>query len=128
MDSDLKSIIKGIIDNFNSSGVVWKVENNKHYGEHHLKRRKNRNELTTEWELKDYNNHILNIINGINNDVHLYYLETFTQKDFTFDDGSWIVIIGENGVMETCMIGKPSNYFKKNPGYTYLGKVKDVLK
>lgn len=37
-------------------------------------------------------------------------------------------MFGEDGLMETCMMGNPNNYFKSNPGYTYLGKVKDVLK
>jgi len=36
-------------------------------------------------------------------------------------------MIGENGVMGTCMLGKPINYFNRNPGYVFLGTVKDVL-
>jgi len=34
---------------------------------------------------------------------------------------------GEDGIMDTCMKGKPQNYFINNPGYEYLGKVKDVF-
>lgn len=30
-------------------------------------------------------------------------------------------------MMVTCMKGKPQNYLVNNPGYTYIGKVKDVL-
>ena len=71
---------------------------------------------------------ILNIMKDKDNDVHLYSLSRFDKRYFTFDDGTWIVMFGEDGVMETCMMGNPNNYFKNNPGYTYLGKVKDVLK
>jgi hypothetical protein len=67
-------------------------------------------------------------MNDVENDIHLYFLSTFEQDFFCFDNGEWIVIVGENGVMETCMKGNPQNYFINNPGYTYLGKVKDVFK
>jgi hypothetical protein len=84
--------------------------------------------LSEEWFLSDYNSLILNIMNDVENDIHLYFLSTFEQDFFCFDNGEWIVIGGENGVMETCMKGNPQNYFINYPGYTYLGKVKDVFK
>jgi len=122
-----KNKIKQLIDKHNKTGVTWRKLRNIHYGEIHLKKRQRRKELPLKWELSEYDNFIVNIMNEIQNDVHLYYLSTFEQNYFCFDDGNWIVIVGEDGIMDTCMKGKPQNYFINNPGYEYLGKVKDVF-
>lgn len=128
MNLAVRDKIKSIIESHLQYGVVWKEQNNIHYGEKHLKKRQRRGEIDKSWSLADYDQHIVNIMSNKNNDVHIYWLSHFIQKDFCFDDGNWIVLCGENGVMVTCMKGNPRNYFKNNPGYTYLGKVKDVLK
>jgi hypothetical protein len=128
LDLVTKDKIKSIIESHLQYGVEWKVQNGTHYGEKHLKKRQNRGEIEDAWTLSDYDQHIVNIMSGKNNDVHIYWLNHFTQRDFCFDDGKWIVICGENGVMVTCMKGKPQNYFVYNPGYTYFGKVEDVMK
>jgi hypothetical protein len=106
---------------------LLKIQNGIHYGEKHLKKLQNRSEIEDSWTLADYDKHMVNIMSGKNNDVHIYWLNHFTQRDFCFDDGEWIVICGENGVMVTCMKGKPQNYFKNNRGITYFGKVKVCL-
>ncbi|MCA1064831.1 hypothetical protein QTG56_24805 (plasmid) [Rossellomorea sp. AcN35-11] len=128
MDSSPIEIIRQIIKLYNEKGVKWKQSSEKHFGRAHLDKRKRRKDLPENWSLEDYNKLIQNIINGDSNDIHLYYLETFSQRYIVFSDRVWIVIVGENTVMESCMPGNPSNYFSRNPGYFYLGKVKDVLK
>lgn len=97
-------------------------------GQTHLEKRQRRKDIPSDWSLENYNSLIMNTMTNIDNDVHLYSQAIFEKNYFTFDDGTWIVIVGEDAVMETCMIGLPKNYFTNNPGYTYLGKVKDVLK
>lgn len=128
LDPSLSQKIYHIILYFNQFDVVWKMKNNQDSGQLHLSKRKRRNEIPGDWTLTDYNSLILNIMNGEENHIHLYPLTYFTKRYFTFDDGNWIVIVGEDGVMETCMKGNPENYFLNNPGYTYLGTIKDVLK
>ncbi|MBU9720280.1 MULTISPECIES: hypothetical protein [Bacillaceae] len=127
MDPSLKSIIQIILYEYNQTGVVWKKNYFRHWGESHLSKRKSRKEIPSDWTIYDYNKLIMNIMFNINNDVHLYVLSNYRKRYFTFDDGKWIVIVSEDGIMETAMVGNPQNYFKNNPGYTYLGKVKDVL-
>ena len=87
LDSEYKQIIKRIIEAYNKNGLIWKFESGKHFGESHLRRRQRRKEISEDWTLGDYNTLILNIINGIENNVHLYYLEGIKQRDFVFDDG-----------------------------------------
>ncbi|HLS07538.1 hypothetical protein [Lentibacillus sp.] len=128
MDPSQKEVINEIIKTYKESGVIWKVTKTKHYGLSHLEKRKRRNDLPSDWTLKEYNIHIMNIMTDIYNDVHIYYLPGFTQNYFTFDNGKWIIIIEEDKIIETAMKGNPDNYFANNPGYAYLGKVKDVLK
>ncbi|SHG94079.1 hypothetical protein [Ornithinibacillus halophilus] len=90
MDHPFNDIIKEIIQLYNKSGVVWKVTKTKHYGKAHLEKRQRRNDLPQDWTLEDYNNHILNIMKGMDNNVHIYFLPTFKQSYFAFDDGTWI--------------------------------------
>ncbi|MDQ1002635.1 hypothetical protein QFZ28_003035 [Neobacillus niacini] len=116
-----------IIETYNEVGIVWKVTDSKNVEESHLKKRQRRKELSEDWTLDNYNDKIINIINGLNNDVHVYYSNNFSQDYFCFNDEKWIVIIGKYNVMEIALIGNPQNYFTNNEGYTYLGKVKDVF-
>ncbi|WP_075618475.1 hypothetical protein [Paenisporosarcina indica] len=116
MNLTTKVKIKSIIESHIQYGVIWKQDNGIHYGEKHLKKRQTRHEIDTSWTIDDYDQLIVNIMSGKNNDVHIYWLSHFTQKDFCFNDGEWIVMCGENGVMVTCMKGKPQNYFVNNPG------------
>jgi hypothetical protein len=127
LNPSFKKAIKEIIEAYNETGVMWKVTPTKHYGEAHLKRRKNRKELSDDWTLSSYNDKILTLVNAVNNDIHLHFLTHFTQNYFCFNDEEWIVIVGQDKVMETAMIGKPQNYFTNKDGYIYLGKVKDVF-
>ena len=75
LDHATKDKKKSIIASHLQYGVEWKIQNGIHYGEKHLKK------------------HIVNIMSGKNNDVHIYWLNHFTQRDFCFDDGEWIVCV-----------------------------------
>jgi hypothetical protein len=74
VNPSFKKAIKEIIETFNEFGVVWKVTDSKNFGESHLKKRQRRKELPEDWTLDNYNDKIIDIINGLNNDVHVYYL------------------------------------------------------
>ncbi|MFT8320487.1 MAG: hypothetical protein ABF649_06235 [Bacillus sp. (in: firmicutes)] len=92
-------------------------------------RTENRKQIPDDWELKDYNNLIMNIMNTADNDIHLYHLQTFKQEYFVFDDDYWIVIIGANGIVDTAFSSKNTkNYLHPNKGYKYLGKGREVFK
>ena len=82
-----------------------------------------------DWELKDYIALILNIMNDKENDIYTYYKITFDQKYFIFADGSaWMVIIGEDGIIDTAMIADNyDNYLDSSKGYRYIGKIKEVF-
>lgn len=125
MKTSLKVRIKDIIEKTNLRGFPkWKPESDIT----HLEKRKRRKDIPLDWELKDYNKLILNIMNGKENDIHLYHLKTFEQEYFVFNDGYWIIIIGEDSVIETAFLSKNIiNYLSLNKGYKYLGKVKEVL-
>jgi len=60
---------------------------------------------------------------------YIYFKQTFLQNYYVFADGEqWIVIIGEDGVMETVMIADNyPNYLPAAKGYQYLGKIKEVF-
>lgn len=125
MNTSLKIRIKRVIEIVNRRETPkWKPGSECY----HYEKRKSRGHIPKDWEIKDYNKHIMNIMNNIENEVHLYYLKDFEQDYFVFDDGKWIVIIGANGVMESAFLSKNSkNYLLPEKGYTYLGKVKEVL-
>lgn len=127
MHPDYKRLIRAVIRKNIDFGIQWKVTGTKHYGMIHFEKRLKRKDLPKDWVLKDYNNLIMNIMTDVQSDAHLYVLSNFDKRYFCFDQEQWIVIVGEDGLMETCMRGKPHNYFINNPGYTYLGKVKDVF-
>ncbi|MCR2823542.1 hypothetical protein [Lederbergia panacisoli] len=128
MDSVKKREIRNIIDYFNKTGPIWKSSASFHYGHIHLEKRKRRKEIPNDWTLKDYNNLILKVMNDRENDIHIYVMNDFFQEYFVFDDGKWMVIVGENKIMETCMFRKStSSYLRRENGYTYLGRVREVF-
>jgi hypothetical protein len=49
---------------------------------------------------------IMNIMNGTENNIHLYHLKPFEQEYFVFNDDNWIIIIGADNVIETAFLSK----------------------
>lgn len=128
MDSNYKSIVRKIVSAYNENGPIWKQTIEFHSGYFHLEKRKSRNEIPKDWSLNDYNEFILSIMNNKENNVYVYILKHFTQDYIVFEDGNWMVIVGTNFVMETCMYRKDtSTYLKSDAGYIYIGKVKEVF-
>lgn len=86
-------------------------------------RRKQASELPT---LEAYNRKIIEIVSTEENQLYLYFLQGFQQNYFVIGDGVWIVIVGEDGIMETSF--PPDQYVKylSKDGYTYLGTIAEV--
>lgn len=124
MHEAIKLQIRALLTDIQRNGLKWKLGSDMI----HLERRKKRKHIPQDWSLRDYTNQIMNILNDKENEIHLYYKEIFEQRFFVFGDGhSWIVIIGENGVMETAMIAERYHlYVSPEKGYMYLGKIKEV--
>ncbi len=124
MEAWVKEKIQFILNNVNTIGLRWKTDKDLK----HLQTRKEYGHIPGDFSLADYENVILNIMNGKENDVFLYYLKGFRKNYIVFGDGEWIVIIGEDGLMETCfpIAGDYFEYLSKKKGYEYIGKTKEV--
>ncbi|MFC4799472.1 hypothetical protein ACFPA1_08885 [Neobacillus sp. GCM10023253] len=72
----------------------------------------------------------MEIVSGKESEVFLYYLKGFKKDYFVFGDGKWVVIIGEDAIMETSfpIDGDYFEYLSNKKGYEYLGKIKEVLR
>jgi hypothetical protein len=72
---------------------------------------------------------IRTVCTSLDHETYVYFKEGFQHDYYVFGDGGyWIVIIGENGIMET--IFPPDSYRKyldAELGYHFLGTVKEVL-
>lgn len=125
LDNIIKQKLANIIRDMNKYGLKWKV--GKDIG--HLRKRKKYGHVPQDFSLKDYEHVILSIVNGTENDVFLYFLQGFKKDYFVFGNGVWIVIVGDDGIMETSFIvdGDYNDYLSKEKGYKYIGKVKEVL-
>jgi hypothetical protein len=124
VEQSIKEKIKFIMNEFNANGLKWKE--GKDFK--HLSTRKEYGHIPHDFSMKDYENVIMNIINDKESDVYLYYVKGFKKNYFVFGDGKWIVIVGEDAIMETSFPIE-SDYFEylsKKKGYEYLGKVVEV--
>lgn len=124
MDVTLKNQIRSILVTIEQNGLLWKPGKAKY----HLLKRKNRQHVPYDWEMRDYITLIMNILTDKENDIYIYFKESFNQNYFVFADGrAWIVIIGENGIIETAMMADRYNhYLDETKGYRYIGKIKEV--
>lgn len=93
----------------------------------HFEKRRYRGHIPVDWGLDEYNLFILELAKETENEVYLYYKNTFEQKYFVVGNGHWIVIIGENKVIETAF--PPDNYqsyISEKEGYIFLGTIREV--
>jgi len=107
METRIKEKVQFILNNVNTSGLKWKTGKDLK----HLRTRKEYGHIPDDFSLSDYENVILKIMNGKENDVFLYFLRGFIKDYIVFGDGEWIVIIGEDALMETCF-PISGNYFE----------------
>ncbi|MFZ3589996.1 hypothetical protein ACOI1C_12125 [Bacillus sp. DJP31] len=62
-------------------------------------------------------------INDKESDIFLYSVKGYKKDYIVFGDGEWIVIVGEDAMMETSfqIEGDYSKYLSMKKGYMYLG-------
>lgn len=125
MEKLLKESILFVLNDVKMNGLKWKLGKNVE----HLEKRKRKGHIPSDFTLDDYERVILSIINNVENDVYLYYLKGFIKDYFVFGNGSWIVIIGDDSIIDTAfqIDTSYSDYLSKDKGYEYLGKIKEVL-
>lgn len=125
MNQKQKEQIKVILNSVKVNGLTWKEGSL----QGHVAKRIRRKDLPPGTTAQDYEALILNILNNLENAVIFYFEEGFKQDYFVFTNYEWIVMIGENCVMETAM--PPKNvrkYTAPEKGYTYLGTIEEAFK
>ncbi|MBB6446719.1 hypothetical protein [Bacillus benzoevorans] len=128
MNSETEGKIRHIIKDINNNGLNWKMGK----GIEHLKKRIKRHHIPEDFTMEAYERLIIDIINYKENEIYLYYLKGYEQNYYVFANPEikWLVIIGENTVMESAfkIDKKPYHvYLSESRGFTYLGTVKEVL-
>ena len=109
------------IDNLAKRGPEWKEKVTTI-----LIKRKKRSHIPLDWGLEDYNQLIVDITKELKNETYLYYKDTFDQRYLVIGDKHWIVVIGENGIMETAFLPNHyKNYLSEDEGYIFLGTIKE---
>lgn len=104
-------------------GLQWKAG----AAESHLKKRKKRGHIPDDWTYDEYEKRALSILRNTGNEAYSYFVKGFKQNYFVFGDQSWIVIVGEDGVMETAFPPDHyKNYLRYRDGYTRLGTIKEL--
>jgi len=97
--AEFETIKDGIMRN----GPKWKSDTTL---DGHVAKRIKKEHIPDNWTTKDYNNKIKEVLSKKNLEVYEYVRnektgQPFDQKYYIYGDGKWIVMVGENGVMET---------------------------
>ena len=98
--------IQAIIDDISINGPRWKP--NKLLS--HLEKRKKQGQIPLDWTAADYNDLIAKIVTNDSAEVYRYWLPHFHKTYIVFGLPKWIVIIGDDGLMETVRI----SFFPEN--------------
>jgi hypothetical protein len=88
-----EKIRKSIIEN----GPTWKDDKLKI----HLEKRKKLGHIPADWTVEDYNAKIIDIVSDKRVEIYKYYLDGFNQNYYVYGLPKWIVIVGEDGIVET---------------------------
>lgn len=125
MNEEVKNQLHDLLVDINHNGLTWKPRKDVY----HLNKRKVRGHIPGDFKLKDYIALIMNILRDKETDIYIYFKQTFGQNYFVFaDGGTWIVILGEDGIIETAMIADNYiNYLDSAKGYRFIGKIKEVF-
>jgi len=105
-----------------TNGPKWKSDK---LLQKHVNKRIKKGHIPENWTAADYNNKIKQVLQSDNLEVYKYTHNEFTGEAFDqaykiYGDGEWIVMVGENGIMETAF---PPDLI--NGGYSgYLEKLK----
>ncbi len=109
--------IQAIVSNMTSNGPKWKP--NKLLS--HLEKRKRQGQIPPDWTADDYNNWIIRIVTDDSTEIYRYWLPHFQKKYLVFGLPNWIVIVGDDGIMETAFeIDRQSYYEYLNPKAGFL--------
>ncbi|MGZ4123051.1 MAG: hypothetical protein ACXVOI_07535 [Tumebacillaceae bacterium] len=121
--AEIKQLALLTIDRMRNMGQpVWKPKK----GQTHVENRIERGHVSKNFTLPDYNDFIMSIVKRDDHELYLYFKQTFDQRYFVVGNGVWIVIVGENGFMETAFPPDQYDAYLSNEGYYYLGKIKEV--
>ena len=113
LDEDIRSVIDDMVRN----GPKWKP--NKLVA--HLEKRKRQEQIPPDWTAEDYNNWIIRIVTDGSTEIYRYWLPHFQKSYLVFGLPKWIVIVGEDGIMETAFeIDRQSYYEYLNPRAGFL--------
>ena len=124
MDLQIQQALLQVIQTYKKQGPQWKPGKDLI----HLKKRISRQDVSVEFTLQDYNKLIVNVVTNVESDIHVYRLNGFHQSYFAFSANNWIIILGQNAIMETAMKTSSSKrYLSEEKGYTYIGTVKEVF-
>ena len=113
MDSDIQKIIDSMIAN----RPQWKLGKL----ETHLEKRKRQGQIPQNWTAEDYNDFIIEIVTNPDVEVYRYWLPSFQKSYVVFGLPKWVVIVGEDGIMETAFeIDREDYYSYLNPKAGYV--------
>lgn len=125
IDSKTTENVSNITSQIEEHGPAWKSEE---LLERHLTKRIKKEHIPENWTTEDYNSKITEIINNKENDLYEYSQPDFPQKYYIFGDKTWIVMVGEDGKMETAFPPDRgyTKYLEEEINAKYIGKIKDV--
>lgn len=127
MDKGVKYKIHSMLQDIEENGLKWKSEDKRIQ---HLITRKDYGHIPDDFLIKDYESLILNLINGNETEIYLYYIHK--QNYIVFGDriSQWIAIIGEDHIIDTAFLIDTTTfdeYLSEKDGYIFLGKLKEVI-
>ena len=103
MDSDILNIVDSMVKN----RPQWKLGKL----EIHLEKRKRQGQIPQDWTADDYNDFIIEIVTNPEVEVYRYRLPTFQKGYFVFGLPNWVVIVGEDDIMETAFEIDREDYY-----------------
>ncbi|TWH48545.1 hypothetical protein [Sporomusa sp. KB1] len=122
IESDMLNKAKRLRKQIISNGPEWKPGKL----DKHVDKRKRYGHIPSDWTSEDYNNQILHILSNETTEVYWYHKTGFLQNYFVYGLPDWVVIVGEDGVMESAFIIDQKNYYDyltEEEGFKKLGTV-----
>lgn len=111
------------LDNIIEYGPKWKIGK----AVQHFNKRAYHGHIPSDWSLENYNSLIISIANNLNNEAYLYYKDAFQKRYFVIGNKEWIVLVGEDEIMETAFPpNNYKNYLSSKDGYQFMGIIKEV--
>jgi len=96
----------------------------------HLEKRKRMRHLALTASLRDYHDVISTLVRNDQNIVYLYEFENtyyYAVRGF-FQGNEWLVIFGNDGIIETAFPPEDIDHYLTNRGFVLLDRISEVLK